>query len=92
MQAIQLLSPKSFASLLDISLSMLYKLRKEDTTFPFPAVKLFQESDRGCRWTEQQVAEYIALKNPRLMEMQEEETAAAPRFKRIRLKNGKIAA
>jgi len=71
MSTLQLVSPKTFAARLDCSLSMLYRLRKEDKAFPEAAVKLFGSSKRGFRWLEEQVQTYIASKG-----LPVEETAA----------------
>ena len=53
-----LIQAKTFAQRLDISLSMLYQLKKTDKRFPVPEYKLFKESKRGWRWTEEQVQRY----------------------------------
>ena len=78
----QLISPKSFATALDCSLSMLYALRTSDPNFPAPEVKLFGKSKRGMRWTSQQVELYILSNRKQVKTEQQEEERPFVRVRR----------
>ncbi len=79
-------SPKRVAEMLDCSLSQVYKMIKEGELAP--DFKLFGESARGFRFSEESVRAYL-LKNQRRAFIEDEDETPQP-YVPVRIVNGHV--